>query len=53
MTIRESLELEHRQLYWEVNELRIIGTPATSNLAEKAERRMRFIERLLGYTPTP
>lgn len=42
---------EYRKLYWEANELRIIGTPAAIEEATKIEARMDDLVKFLGYMP--
>lgn len=49
---RELLETRYRELYWEVNELDLIGTKYAIWRAENARVKMASIERMLGYVPS-
>ena len=51
MKDRYDLEADFRSLYWEINELQLIATPAAIELARIKEVEMTKIEALLGYTP--
>ena len=48
---QERLDRRYRELYWQVNELQIIATKETLELAARYQRTMERIVRTLGYTP--
>jgi hypothetical protein len=42
---------KYRELYWQHNELQIIGNPAAATLAASIAQEMSYIEETLGYRP--
>ena len=48
---QERLDRRYRELYWQVNELQIIATKETLELAARYQRTMERIVKTLGYTP--
>jgi hypothetical protein len=47
----DSLLSEYRSLYWELNELQLIGNEACLELARKVEARMNALAGMIGYHP--